>query len=207
MAQITQENQINLIHFSTDYVYGGKQNQPFKETDATQPTSVYGQTKLEGEKKAREANPNTLILRTSWVYGGFGKNFLKTMIRLGNLKPELNVVYDQIGTPTYTDDIVDSVLSIIAENPRAAVRGIYNYSNEGVTSWYDFAQSIFEIENISCQVNPILSEAYPTPARRPPFSLLDKAKIKHRFGLTIPHWRESLKKCLSVYRENLYPMA
>ena len=196
---------IPFIHFSTDYVYHSNHNRPFIETDPTSPKSIYAETKLQGSIAALAANPKTIIIRTSWVYSSFGHNFVKTMLRLGKDRDTLNVVYDQVGTPTYARDIAAVCLHIlqqIFQKPSAdSLFGIYHFSNEGVTSWYDFALSIFELSGTSCNVSPILSSQYPTAAARPPYSILDKQKIKSTFGLTIPHWRESLKDCLQALQK------
>jgi dTDP-4-dehydrorhamnose reductase len=191
----------HLIHFSTDYVYDGMHNTPFIETSPTAPQGVYAQTKLDGEHAAMEANPLTTIIRTSWVYSSFGHNFVKTMLRLGQEREQLNIVFDQIGTPTYARDLAEAVLHLITQTESGVVDqeetlGIFNYSNEGVTSWYDFAVAIFELAAIDCAVHPIESKDYPTPARRPHFSVLNKGKIKTTLALPIPHWRTSLKSCL-----------
>jgi dTDP-4-dehydrorhamnose reductase len=192
---------IPLIHFSTDYVYHNNQNTPFKEGDPTTPQGVYAQTKLEGDETALQIHRNTLVLRTSWVYSSFGHNFVKTMLRLGNERDELNVIFDQIGTPTYAHDLAKAVLDVLQgieqeEIDPVLLSGVYHYSNEGVTSWYDFAMAIFDIEGISCKVNPIETKDYPTAAARPHFSVLNKTKFRTTFGIDIPHWRESLKVCL-----------
>ena len=187
------------IHLSTDYVYHNQQNTPYVETDETNPQSVYGLTKLQGEIKAMEACFNTLVIRTSWVYSSYGNNFVKTMLRLGSERSQLSVIFDQIGSPTYAGDLAKAILDILLKIEAKQVedwRGIYHYSNEGVCSWYDFATAIFKLSNINCQVLPIETKAYPTPAKRPHFSLLNKAKVKTSFSLVIPHWQESLEKCL-----------
>lgn len=195
---------IPLIHFSTDYVYHSNQNRPFTEDDAFSPKGVYARTKLQGERAALNAHPfGLMVIRTSWVYSEFGHNFVKTMLRLGAERPALNVVFDQIGTPTYAPDLALAVLNIIdkvrrAEMPVEHLTGVWHYSNEGVASWYDFAQAIFEIRNMPCRVFPIETEDYPTPAQRPPFSVLNKLKIKTQLGVEIPHWRESLIRCLKA---------
>jgi dTDP-4-dehydrorhamnose reductase len=190
-----------FLHISTDYVYHNHQNTPFVETDATNPQSVYGLTKLQGEQKAFEICEQTIVLRTSWVYSSFGNNFVKTMLKLGAERLELKVIFDQIGTPTYAADLAQAMLDMIAAQESGkgpGWQGIYHYSNEGVCSWYDFAVSIFEIRNLNVKVFPIETKEYPTPARRPHFSLLNKAKIKNAFGISIPYWRDSLKKCLEL---------
>lgn len=190
-----------LLHISTDYVYHNSQNTPFIETDETNPQSVYGLTKLQGEQKAMEICAQTIVVRTSWVYSSFGNNFVKTMLKLGAERPELKVIFDQIGTPTYAADLAEAMLEMIKIHESGngpQWKGIYHYSNEGVCSWYDFAVSIFEIRKLPVKVFPIETKDYPTPARRPHFSLLNKSKIKADFGLVIPYWRDSLKKCLEL---------
>lgn len=201
LAEACAPTGIPLIHFSTDYVYHTKQNTPYKESDPVSPKGVYARTKRSGERAALLANPNTMVIRTSWVYSEYGGNFVKTMLRLGRERAHLNVVYDQVGTPTYAPDLAAAVIEIIRKTDSEAVppyllAGIWHYSNEGVTSWYDFAQAIFEIKDMACKVLPIESKDYPTPAQRPHYSVMDKSKIKQAFGLEIPHWRESLLRCL-----------
>jgi len=201
LAEACAEWGIPLVHFSTDYVYHNRQNTPFLETDPVSPKGVYARTKLAGERAAFRAHPLTMIIRTSWVYSAFGQNFVKTMLRLGREREALKVVADQIGSPTYAPDLAGVVLTIIQKVesglvPRESIAGVWHYSNEGVASWYDFAAAIFELEKIPCRVWPIATKDYPTPAMRPPFSVLDKSKIKAAFGLEIPHWRESLRRCL-----------
>lgn len=198
LARACQAKNTPLIHFSTDYVYHNQQNQPFKETDPTHPQSVYAQTKLAGEQAAQAIHNQVMIIRTSWVYAEFGHNFVATMLRLGRERDQLRVVFDQIGTPTYAGDLAKTILQIIqkvetGQVPNSSLNDIYHYSNEGVASWYDFALAIFEISGIDCQVEPIETKDFPTPASRPPFSLLNKGKIKSTFDLVIPHWRESLE--------------
>ncbi len=200
LAAACKAHATRLIHYSSDYVYHNSQNSPLKETDPTLPAGVYAKTKLEGEQKALDSGAQVTIIRTSWVYGADGHNFLNTMLRLGQEKPSLSIVYDQIGAPTWTHDIVNATMHLIsfANSPhQEKLNGIFNFSNEGVCSWYDFAHAIFEFKHMDCKVIPILSREYPTPASRPNFSLLDKNKIKSTFGLKIPHWREALKYCLS----------
>jgi dTDP-4-dehydrorhamnose reductase len=184
-----------FIHFSTDYVFDGQGFRPYVETDSTGPSGVYGQTKLAGEKAVLAANPNAVIIRTSWVYSDLGKNFVKTMIRLGSERSELKVVADQIGSPTYAKDLANLVVENGIKNWNFK-GGVYHYSNEGVASWYDFAYEIMRLKGLPCKVLPIRSEDYPTPAKRPFYSVLDKTKIKNELGITIPHWKESLELCL-----------
>lgn len=195
------EHQTHLFHLSTDYVYHGDQKTPFKETDPTHPQSIYAHTKRVGDEVAEQIDPFYTIIRTSWVYSTFGHNFVKTMIRLGNERAELNIVSDQIGTPTYAFDLAKVMLTIIQKVESGTIEkekltGIFHYSNEGQTNWADFAKTIFKNKNIDCKVNEIETLDYPTPAKRPPFSVLDKTKIKNTFGIEIPHWKDSLKQCL-----------
>ena len=202
LAEACAEFGIPFVHFSTDYVYHSRQNTPFQETDRVSPKGVYARTKLAGERAAFRAQPLSMVIRSSWVYSAFGQNFVKTMLRLGRERSELKVVADQIGTPTYAPDLADAVLKIIqkvesSELEKESIAGIWHYSNEGVASWYDFAAAIFELGGIDCHVYPIATKDFPTAAQRPPFSVLDKSKIKAAFGIDIPHWRESLRRCLT----------
>ena len=201
LAKACQAVGAAFIHISTDYVYHNNQNTPFKEGDKTSPKGVYAKTKLRGDNAALKFCERTMILRTSWVYGSYGHNFVKTMLRLGAERTDLSVVFDQIGTPTYARDLARAVLKIVqkVENKEVSddlLRGVYHYSNEGVTSWYDFTAAIFEMRGLTCNLHPIESSQYPTPVERPPFSVLNKAKIKKTFNITIPHWRDSLVDCL-----------
>lgn len=199
MAKLSKEKGLKLIHISTDYVFNGKNYMPYKEDDATAPNGVYGQTKLDGENAILEIAPKgAIIIRTSWVYSSYGANFVKTMLRLGKERQELGVIFDQVGTPTYARDLAQAILDILSHpelDSRAAVQ-IYHYSNEGVLSWYDFAKEIMRMAKLTCQVNPIETKEYPTPAVRPHYSLLNKAKIKKEFNITIPYWKDSLDDCL-----------
>ena len=210
LALVSLELDIKLIHISTDYVFDGKNFKPYCEEYQTNPNSVYGKTKLMGENEMIKINPiNSIIIRTSWVYSSFGNNFVKTMLRLGKEKDELGVIFDQVGTPTYARDLAKTILDIL---PNIAPIGnalgvknekveIYNYSNEGVLSWYDFAKEIMKMAKIDCTINPIETFQYPTPAKRPHYSLLNKSKIKKEFNVTIPYWKDSLAKCLKVLGE------
>ena len=198
LAEVAKQNQMALIHISTDYVFNGQNYRPYIETDKTDPQSTYGITKHQGEQAVLEINPeNSIIIRTSWIYSAFGNNFVKTMLRLGKQKQELSVIFDQIGTPTHAKDLAQAILSIIPQLNNKQVE-TYHYSNEGVCSWYDFTKAIFEHEQISCKVNPIETKDYPTPATRPHYSLLNKTKIKQRYGLKIPYWKDSLNECLNA---------
>ena len=187
-----------LIHYSTDYVYNQLVNHPLSENDPVNPSCVYAKTKLSGEDIILKKCSSSIIIRTSWVYSTFGNNFVKTMLRLGKERDSLNIVNDQIGTPTYARDIAITTMSILQNlsNTNFAEYGIYNYSNGGVTNWADFAKTIFKLENISCKVYPISTKEYNAPAERPLWSVLSKEKIMRIFGIEIPHWETSLKKCL-----------
>lgn len=186
-----------VIHISTDYVFDGTTCHPYVETDTPCPVSVYGRTKRAGEQALLEVCPESVIIRTAWLYSEYGNNFLKTMLRLGKEREEIRVVFDQVGTPTYAGDLAKAMLAVLdaAENG-AFVPGIYHFSNEGVCSWYDFASKIMQLAALSCRVVPIESKEYPAAAARPPFSVLNKGKIKAVYGIGIPHWEASLKVCL-----------
>ena len=187
---------IPLIHISTDYVFNGKNNVPYVETDTTDPMSVYGKTKLEGEKEVLKYSKSAIIIRTAWLYSQFGNNFLKTMLRLGKERESLNVVFDQIGTPTYAMDLAGVIFKILQSGKYENMKEIYHFSNEGVCSWYDFAVEIMKEVNLNCKVKPIESKDYPTLAVRPSFSVLNKSKIKKDFGVEIEHWRMAMVECL-----------
>ena len=191
-----------VIHVSTDYVYGGDSSTPYVESDATEPKSVYGSTKLKGEMILIDILPeDSITIRTSWLYSTYGKNFVKTMIMLGKERASLNVVSDQRGTPTYAKDLAKAIMQIA--NADKFIAGIYNYSNEGECTWYDFACEIHKIAGVECVVNPISSKEYPTKAKRPAYSVLDKSKIKRTFGLNIPNWEESLNECIRILISNI----
>lgn len=186
-----------IIHISTDYVFDGKAHTPYTEEQPTNPQSAYGSTKLAGEQAVIAANPRHIILRTAWLYSPYGNNFVKTMLRLGHERNQLGVVYDQVGTPTYAPDLARAIMA--AADHIETTSGIFHYSNEGVISWYDFTKAIHRIAGITtCQVSPIRSEAYPTPAARPHYSVLDKAKIKQVLGIDVPYWEDSLRQCLDI---------
>ena len=192
LAKISNAKNIPFIHVSTDYVFDGTESVPRLETDQTNPIGVYGQTKLDGENLALANNPKTIILRTAWVYSRFGNNFVKTMLRLFNDKDSISVVADQIGSPTNAIDLANAILEIVSKDE--LVYGIYNYSNEGECSWFEFAQKIKEFSGSSIEINPVPTSAYPTKAKRPAYSLLDKSKIKEVYQLEIPTWEDSLKE-------------
>lgn len=197
IRSVAEKFNSKIIHISTDYVFdSSSQNYPFKETDKTSAKSAYGSTKLKGEEILK--NNNSIIIRTSWLYSSFGNNFVKTMIKLGKQRDSLFVVFDQVGTPTYAADLAKAILDIIvySEDNNSFKYGVYHFSNEGVCSWYDFAVEIMKLAKINCDVFPIESKDYPTPAKRPAYSVLNKSKIKKAFDIAIPHWAESLTKCL-----------
>ncbi len=204
LAEVCKDNNTILLHVSTDFVFDGSKKSPYTEEDIPNPTGVYGQTKLEGEKAIQDTFDNFYIIRTSWVYSQFGNNFMKTMLRLGSEREILSVVNDQIGTPTNAVDLVEVLIKVIyhTERSRSAhnsqpinhLFGIYNFSNEGQCSWYDFAKKIFEVNKISIDLQPIPTSSYPTPAKRPAYSVLDKTKIKQTFGLDINSWENRLTK-------------
>ena len=205
ISHAAKENNCYLIHISTDYVFDGKNYKPYIEEDMVSPQSVYGKTKLEGEK-IMESYAKGLIIRTSWLYSSFGHNFVKTMLRMGKERGELNVVFDQIGTPTYAADLAGAILEIIKQtitNSKKIIPGIYHYSNEGVCSWYDFSKEIMDLDEINCKVNPIESKDYPTPAKRPFYSVLNKEKIKSVFGIEIPYWKDSLNECIKLIKNGM----
>lgn len=185
-----------FLHVSTDFIFDGTIGRPLLETDTPHPLSVYGASKLKGEELILTNCPEAIILRTSWVYSSFGNNFVKTILRLCKEREVLNVIYDQVGTPTYARDLAAFMLQLIYE--KSWHPGIYHYSNEGVCSWYDFAYAIRDNAGLKTKINPILTSQYPTPATRPLYSVLNKAKVKESFGVEIPYWRESLQNCMKL---------
>jgi dTDP-4-dehydrorhamnose reductase len=193
LAKISKKLQYKLIHISTDYVFSGQHFLPYNEADKPKPESAYGKTKLQGELNII-SQTEAVIIRTSWLYSKFGNNFVKTMLRLGAEKDKLGVVFDQIGCPTNAADLAKAILDIVTytEENRAWKSGIYHYSNEGVTSWYDFASEIMKLGKRKCLVKPLLTAEYPLPASRPAYSVMNKNKIKDTFGISIPHWKDSL---------------
>ena len=195
LAQLCGEFESTLIQISTDFVFAGAGNQPLSETDEAAPISVYGLTKLEGEQVIPALTSRYFILRTSWLYSEFAGNFVKTMLKLGREREELRVIWDQLGTPTYAIDLAGCILHIISSESPAY--GLYHYSNEGVTSWYDFATAIFELSHLPVKTVPIRTAEYPTKATRPTYSVMDKTKAKTQLGVAIPHWRTSLQTCLT----------
>ena len=201
LAEVAKKHDIAMIHISTDYVFDGDSKQAYKETDITHPNNVYGKTKRLGEQALQDISPpNSIIIRTSWLYSLFGSNFLTTMLRLGPEREQLNVVNDQIGSPTYARDLARAIVQIIPQLKRASQEvEIYHYSNQGQCSWYEFAKAIFVAADIDCRVQPIPSSDYPTPAKRPSHSVLATAKIEQEFGVELSQWPQSLKSCLAHY--------
>jgi len=198
LALACRANHAMLIHISTDYVFGGNEgNTPKKETEPVNPTGAYGRTKLHGEQAIWKVGCNYLIIRTAWLYSEFGNNFVKTMRKLTAERDKLNVVFDQIGTPTYAFDLANVIFKIIEERRYDELEGVYHFSNEGVISWYDFAKEICELSSNVCDIQPCHSDEFPSKVKRPSYSVLDKTKIKNSLNITIPHWKESLKKCIN----------
>ena len=195
LAEAAEANGAEFIQISTDYVFDGTAHTPYQETEPTCPNSVYGHTKLAGEQNALTLCTRSMVIRTAWLYSTFGNNFVKTMIRLGKERDSLGVIFDQIGTPTYARDLARAIFAAIRQG---VVPGIYHFSNEGVCSWYDFTKAIHRLAGITtCQVKPLHTEEYPTPAKRPHYSVLDKSKIKATFGIEVPYWEESLQECIA----------
>ena len=205
LGHIAKNQQAKLIHISSDYVFDGENNQPYEEIDQTNPINVYGQTKLAGEVAIQEILPtDSTIIRVSWLYSEYGNNFVKTMLRLGIERDEINVVSDQVGSPTYATDLADVILKVLKYinlKKENQITQIYHYSNEGKISWYEFAKEIFKIAKIDCKVNPIVSEHYPTLAKRPKISLMNKSKISNRFDINIFEWRKSLENCIAILKK------
>lgn len=196
LAEACDKSGATLIHISTDFVFDGTAHKPLKEDEPTCPVNYYGESKLNAEASITKVLNRHFILRTSWLYSIYGNNFVKTMLRLSETKDELNIIADQIGTPTYARDLAVAIYQIIGNSSEAY--GIYNFSNEGTASWYDFTKAIFEYAGVSTKVNPIPTEQYPTPAARPAYSVMDKSKFKNTFKHEIPYWRESLKECVDA---------
>ena len=195
LAKAAEANGAEFVQISTDYVFDGTAHIPYQETEPTCPNSVYGSTKLAGEQNALTLCSRSMVIRTAWLYSTFGNNFVKTMIRLGKERDTLGVIFDQVGTPTYARDLARAIFAAIRQG---VVPGVYHFSNEGVCSWYDFTKAIHRIAGITdCKVNPLHTEEYPTPAKRPHYSVLDKTKIKNTYQIEIPYWEDSLKECIS----------
>lgn len=203
IIKVVEELNIKLIHISTDYVFDGKSYVPYTEKDHPNPQNIYGKTKLIGERQVLNSFSQSIIIRTSWVYSYYGSNFVKTMRKLGAEKSSLNVVFDQIGTPTYAKDLAELCLLIMSKEEIIIDKNkIYHYSNEGVCSWYDFAKEIMSISNLECEIFPIESSEFPVKAKRPHFSILNKKLIKENFKIEVPYWKDSLKKCIIKLESN-----
>jgi dTDP-4-dehydrorhamnose reductase len=198
IGEVATANNAKVIHVSTDYVFDGTNYVPYTEDMPVCPSSVYGKSKLAGEEALMSTCSNTVIIRTAWLYSSFGNNFVKTMIKLGTERESLNVIFDQVGSPTYAADLAVAIMTIISHE--SFVPGIYHYSNEGVCSWYDFTKSIHRKSNITCNVQAIETKDYPTRTPRPHYSVLNKAKIKSTYGIAVPHWEDSLDKCMTIIR-------
>lgn len=196
LGKAAAKNKAKVIHISTDYVYAGTSCQPYRENEPTAPHSVYGHTKLDGELSLIKHCPDAIIIRTSWLYSSFGNNFVKTITSLAKKHDELKVIFDQVGTPTYAGDLAKAILEIIHQDAKTA--GIFHFSNEGACSWYDFAHSLLELQNITCRIIPVESSEFPSKVDRPHYSVLNKKHIKESYNITIPHWEESLEKCLKL---------
>jgi dTDP-4-dehydrorhamnose reductase len=196
IGEVASENGLKVIHVSTDYVFDGTNYIPYTEEETVCPSTVYGKSKLAGEQALIETCADSVIIRTSWLYSSFGNNFVKTMLKLGKDRESLNVIFDQIGTPTYAADLAQTIFKVISND--VFVPGVYHFSDEGVCSWYDFTKTIHRIAGIKCNVQPIESKDFPVRTPRPHFSVLNKAKIKNTYNITIPHWEESLEKCIKI---------
>ena len=199
LAKVAEKQDCLLIHISTDYVFDGTGESPYTEKDKSCPTSVYGETKLAGEKAIVKSGCLYIIIRTAWLYSTFGNNFVKTILRLAGEREELNVVADQIGSPTYAEDLAQAIATIMRNDDRGFYEGIYHFSDEGVCSWFDFASEIVRLSGLPCKINPVTTAEYPTKTKRPAYSVLDKTKIKKTFDVTVPEWKESLERCMKVF--------
>ena len=200
LARVASQYNALLVHLSTDYVFDGTACMPYRENDRTNPVSVYAKSKNGGELQVQSFSKNALVIRTAWLYSEFGNNFVKTMIKLGKERGRLNVVCDQVGTPTYARDLAKAILAILRSGQEIKGVDLFHYANEGAASWYDFAKAIIGFSGINCIINPIETKDYPTPATRPCYSIFNKAKIKQRFGMEIPFWQDSLRDCVARIR-------
>ena len=196
IGEVAESNGVKVVHVSTDYVFDGTNHIPYTENQEVCPATVYGKSKLAGEQALMESCKDSVIIRTAWLYSSFGNNFVKTMIKLGSERDSLNVVFDQVGSPTYAADLAEAIMKVVSSEN--FVPGIYHFSDEGVCSWYDFTKTIHKIAGITCNVQPIESKDFPARTPRPHYSVLNKAKIKSTYGITIPHWEESLEKCIKI---------
>lgn len=201
LASVCRARRATLIHISSDYIFSGQASEPIKEDAAPAPLNVYGASKLAGEKAILDSACSSIIIRTAWMFSRYGRNFVKTMLGLTRDRDQLRVVSDQVGTPTFADDLAAFIVEIISSR-RLGEKGIYNYTNQGVTSWYDFATAIRDLSGASCEIIPCHSSEYPQKARRPHYSVLDKSLVQKTFGISIPHWYESLKKCIAQINGN-----
>jgi dTDP-4-dehydrorhamnose reductase len=201
IGEVATANKVKVVHISTDYVFDGTNYIPYTEDQPVCPETVYGKSKLDGEKALFEVCPQSVIIRTAWLYSSFGNNFVKTMMKLGTERDSLNVIFDQVGTPTYAADLADAILKVISHD--TFVPGIYHFSDEGICSWYDFTKTIHRIAGITCDVRPIETKDYPARTPRPHYSVLNKAKIKVTYGIEIPHWEESLVRCISILQDKI----
>lgn len=199
LAIACRERDVRFIHISTDYVFNGRGERPYKEDDPTDPVNLYGASKLKGEELALQANPDAVVIRTSWVYSAYGSNFVKAMLRLMQSRTGINVVADQTGSPTYAADLADAIVQIIESGKWQG--GIYHFSNDGVITWHEFAREIQHYTHLHCTVSPIPTEQYPTPAKRPHYSVMDKGKIQQTYGIALVPWRSSLYRCLDLLKE------
>ncbi len=203
LAKAASDKDILLIHISTDFIFCGDRKTSYKEEDKAVPESVYAKTKADGEQAVIKNSKRAAIFRTSWLYSEFGHNFVKTILRIAKERPEINVVDDQIGTPTYATDLAETILGLLPELTKIKQgTEVLHYSNEGTASWYDFAKEIVQQSGLKCKVNPISTEQYPLPAKRPAYSVLDKSKIKSKYGISIPDWKDSLERCLKVIQQS-----
>lgn len=204
LVEMAEKYGFFFVQISTDYVFDGEKNVPYVEEDVPIPSSTYGKTKLEAERLIIYSDINAIVIRTAWLYSTYGKNYVKSMIKYGNERDEMNIVFDQVGTPTYARDLADTILAIVPQlqKKEKPYREIFHYTNEGVCSWFDFTKQIYNHEGINCKVNPIRTCDYPTPAQRPAYSVLDKTKIKKTFGIDIPYWTDSLDVMLKKLKTN-----
>lgn len=201
LAKVAQAENCLLIHISTDYVFDGTAIEPYSEKSKMNPLGVYGRTKQAGERVIADSHCLSIIIRTAWLYSEYGNNFVKTMLRLAKERGELNVVSDQIGSPTYAADLAKAIVTIISDDNVIEKMGIYHYSNEGICSWYEFAKEIVRLGDITCHIEPLTTEQYPTRVKRPAYSVLDKTKIKREFGVEVPEWKEALARCMVCLKQ------
>lgn len=199
LAKVANKQDCLLIHISTDYVFDGMGEKPYTEKDTPCPVGVYGKTKLAGEEAIKKSGCLHIIIRTAWLYSAFGNNFVKTILRLAGERQEINVVSDQLGSPTYAEDLARAIVTIMENDDRGMYEGIYHFSDEGVCSWYDFAREIVRLSGLPCQVKPVTTAEYPTKTKRPAYSVLDKTKIRKIFGVSVPQWQESLEVCMKDF--------